>query len=58
MQFKTFSKGDIVFEKGNKISPYALHIILKADARSKTNPKANFYIANSIIEPNKVFKKQ
>jgi hypothetical protein len=34
-----------------------MFLILKADARSETNPKAQFYIANSIIEPNKVFKK-
>lgn len=58
MEYKVFKKGNIIFDKANRISPYTLYIILKADARSKSNPKANFYIANSVIEPNKVFKKQ
>lgn len=39
------------------IEPLNMLIILKADARSVINPRAKFYVANSIVEPNKVFKK-
>jgi hypothetical protein len=58
MQLSTFNKGDTILEKNSSIPPLNLWIVLKADARSKVNPKASFYVANSIIEPNKVFKKQ
>jgi hypothetical protein len=43
------NKGDIIFRKNGKINPLILHFLLKSDALTVSNTKANSYISNSII---------